>query len=455
MIRIRCSHCDKKLGVPDEAAGKRIKCPQCGTVNVIPADASPGASGEQAGRSTNVLGDSFSTLSQCETSSEWIEPPRRTRVQSVLAAVGTVGKVPAYVWLLGILVIALIVAGIFIAQSTRDTWEKDHRDEIVSLDERARSQVQAGQLEAAAQTYRELVAVVGKRAIRDRSLAAVVERADRERHTISHTLRIRAGREFYEGAKEDLLAKLADADADALAGRLESAMSIYDEVIAMVAKSPHVIDELASLDRRARSARDAVRTRLGQLAEKRKAEQRRNAKRLHNVRKVTGKAVASVGTFLKTHQTLREAYHQTDVLTPAACERVALQLRGRQAVTAKQPIFKSDYVPSFLIARHAKARARELLDLCGGIVVLYEMQGKLGEGIAAKQYAAKTPDAQALRQTIAERIQDAAATADKIHRQLKRFTDGEADEPPESSAAVVTQMQKERQALDAGIAKLK
>lgn len=454
MIKIRCSHCDKKLGVPDEAAGKRIKCPQCRTVNVIPPDASPEASREQAERSTDVLGDSFSTLSECETSSEWIEPPRQTRAQSALAVVGTIRKVPAYVWLLGILVIALIVAGIFIVQSTRDTWEADHRDEIVSLDERARSQVQAGQLEAAAGTYRELVAVVGKREIRDPSLAAVVQRADRERHKISRTLRIRAGRKFYQGAKKDLLAKLADADADAVAGRLESAMSVYDEVIAMVAKSPHVIDELALLDKKAKIAQDRVRIKLRQLAEQRKAEQLREAKRLHDLRRVTGEAVAFVGAFLKRHRDLREAY-QTDVLTPAACERVGEQLRGRQAATAKRAIFKDDYDPSFLVARHAKARARELLDLCGGIIILYEMQGTLGDGIASNQFAAKTPDAQALRQTIAERIRDAAAGTDKIYRQLKRFTDGEADEPPKSSAGVVTQMQKERQALDAGIAKLK
>ena len=29
MIKFRCSHCDKKIGVPDKYAGKRVKCPQC------------------------------------------------------------------------------------------------------------------------------------------------------------------------------------------------------------------------------------------------------------------------------------------------------------------------------------------------------------------------------------------------------------------------------------------
>lgn len=38
MIKFRCSECDKKLGVPDSAAGKRVKCPQCGSPARVPAD---------------------------------------------------------------------------------------------------------------------------------------------------------------------------------------------------------------------------------------------------------------------------------------------------------------------------------------------------------------------------------------------------------------------------------
>jgi TM2 domain-containing membrane protein YozV/predicted RNA-binding Zn-ribbon protein involved in translation (DUF1610 family) len=36
MIKIQCSKCQRKLGVKDEAAGKRIKCPECGAVNAVP-----------------------------------------------------------------------------------------------------------------------------------------------------------------------------------------------------------------------------------------------------------------------------------------------------------------------------------------------------------------------------------------------------------------------------------
>jgi phage FluMu protein Com len=39
MIKFRCTQCNQKLGVPDEGAGKRARCPACGTVNAIPSPA--------------------------------------------------------------------------------------------------------------------------------------------------------------------------------------------------------------------------------------------------------------------------------------------------------------------------------------------------------------------------------------------------------------------------------
>ena len=36
MLKFRCSICDKKIGVPDEYAGKKVKCPQCTNPVVVP-----------------------------------------------------------------------------------------------------------------------------------------------------------------------------------------------------------------------------------------------------------------------------------------------------------------------------------------------------------------------------------------------------------------------------------
>jgi LSD1 subclass zinc finger protein len=37
MIRVRCSHCEKMLTVPDAAAGKMVRCPECQTMTRAPA----------------------------------------------------------------------------------------------------------------------------------------------------------------------------------------------------------------------------------------------------------------------------------------------------------------------------------------------------------------------------------------------------------------------------------
>jgi DNA-directed RNA polymerase subunit RPC12/RpoP len=36
MIRFQCEGCGQKLSVGDEQSGKRVKCPKCGTVGVVP-----------------------------------------------------------------------------------------------------------------------------------------------------------------------------------------------------------------------------------------------------------------------------------------------------------------------------------------------------------------------------------------------------------------------------------
>ncbi|MBI4613161.1 MAG: hypothetical protein HY720_06075 [Planctomycetes bacterium] len=50
MIRFRCSNCDSKLSAPPARAGKRAKCPSCGTKILVPAGESRAALRPHAGR---------------------------------------------------------------------------------------------------------------------------------------------------------------------------------------------------------------------------------------------------------------------------------------------------------------------------------------------------------------------------------------------------------------------
>jgi LSD1 subclass zinc finger protein len=59
-IEIACTSCSKKLRVPDNAAGKRVKCPQCQTVLAVPAAGgaalTPSAGKVASGSSKSVAG---------------------------------------------------------------------------------------------------------------------------------------------------------------------------------------------------------------------------------------------------------------------------------------------------------------------------------------------------------------------------------------------------------------
>ncbi|MCB9845575.1 MAG: PH domain-containing protein [Phycisphaeraceae bacterium] len=39
MIRLRCDRCDRELEVDDDLAGRKVECPHCGDVNVVPEPA--------------------------------------------------------------------------------------------------------------------------------------------------------------------------------------------------------------------------------------------------------------------------------------------------------------------------------------------------------------------------------------------------------------------------------
>lgn len=59
-IEFRCPNCSSMLRTPDESAGKKAKCPQCGTVADVPTEPAPGA--------TPAAADPFAGISPFEQS---------------------------------------------------------------------------------------------------------------------------------------------------------------------------------------------------------------------------------------------------------------------------------------------------------------------------------------------------------------------------------------------------
>jgi hypothetical protein len=79
-IEITCTSCKKRLRVPDNAAGKRVKCPQCQSVLSVPA-AGAASSGSSAGGGTWHLktedGQTFGPVPKKELD-QWLTEGRVT-----------------------------------------------------------------------------------------------------------------------------------------------------------------------------------------------------------------------------------------------------------------------------------------------------------------------------------------------------------------------------------------
>jgi DNA-directed RNA polymerase subunit RPC12/RpoP len=67
MIKFHCSSCQKKLGVSDEYAGRRVRCPKCEETSIVPQMEASGASASVTG---SVMGAmlSASSADSAETS---------------------------------------------------------------------------------------------------------------------------------------------------------------------------------------------------------------------------------------------------------------------------------------------------------------------------------------------------------------------------------------------------
>jgi len=52
MVKFRCQHCTRKLGVQEDYIGRQVRCPQCGEALVVPRPGTAGAVGYTANERT-------------------------------------------------------------------------------------------------------------------------------------------------------------------------------------------------------------------------------------------------------------------------------------------------------------------------------------------------------------------------------------------------------------------
>lgn len=141
MIKFNCTNCNKKIGVPDEYAGKKIGCPGCEKVLVVPST-------EQESRLLQTY--------DCRA------PNKPQKI-----AFGFIG-----VACLGLLILILW------AFVLRDTWEIDNWDKISQMSDSVQQLIWNNKLEEGVAKYDELLAFIGDRELKQDALHKDLQEAE-------------------------------------------------------------------------------------------------------------------------------------------------------------------------------------------------------------------------------------------------------------------------------------
>jgi phage FluMu protein Com len=115
-IEFRCRSCNRLLRTEDGTSGQTARCPDCGSLTVIPAPAATfppppqGTAGEAFGASPSTAGGTnpYQTPTQYDTSSYGVKPPNDGRATASLV-LGIVGLI---LWCCPLVGMAACVVGL-------------------------------------------------------------------------------------------------------------------------------------------------------------------------------------------------------------------------------------------------------------------------------------------------------------------------------------------------------
>jgi hypothetical protein len=146
MIKFNCSSCQRKIGIKDEAVGRKLKCPQCGDILTVPGPSAGDPADEQMKRQTELesrLTTNIGAILLSET--------RRKILTNIM---------PLWMWFVCLCWLFILVFGLLFYFSFRDTWERDNYEKIKSLSDQALSMSFAKDYDECFKTYDDLFKLV-------------------------------------------------------------------------------------------------------------------------------------------------------------------------------------------------------------------------------------------------------------------------------------------------------
>ena len=255
MIRFECPGCGVKTRVEDSAAGATGKCPRCGIVVHVPAAGEPPKAGRRpAGKpeaGTHVPVDTTTPRRNREAVSKNglivllnDSEPENSDPENVLsdfagyekAAPATefeprkppllrrVPKAGWYVALFVILGLGLAIGSWFVL---RDTWEADHRQEILALEREAATLRAEKSYGASLDRYRRLLELVKGRKLESADLRKAVLATEKGIEAAKEGLKLQEADAFYEKHKTAFLQMMGTGDADLKSQDFKAAVTSY------------------------------------------------------------------------------------------------------------------------------------------------------------------------------------------------------------------------------------
>lgn len=169
---------------------------------------------------------------------------------------GILRRIPKGVIVKAIGLLLIGVLGLSSWLALRDTWEADHRDQIIALEKKAQEHWYTQRYESALAAYDELSSLVGKREIEDEELAKVLRRADVDSENVRSAWNEIRARQYYESNKNVIVTMMAQGDAALEAGHFEQAIAEFQRAAVAIRKSPSALDELSRLLEQADGGKD-------------------------------------------------------------------------------------------------------------------------------------------------------------------------------------------------------
>ena len=210
MIEFGCLKCNQKFAVPDTYSGKKVRCKRCGTVCIVEAaredEQTPTDHGDQllasileldamadASGVAEVATPNWDQLAIMPSNSSASSP--QTKLFSAVAGAA--------------IFIVVFVAAYFVI--FRDTWEQDHRQQLLFLVSDARAEDKNGNQKEAIAACEELLALVNGKSIEDAQLNKEITQArkilerNRRRDSLMQ-IRQEAVRRFENGHVKEAIA---------------------------------------------------------------------------------------------------------------------------------------------------------------------------------------------------------------------------------------------------------